>query len=40
MESHVKKFEEEKDRQSGMAKRCDQEDRQMAAMRKQEMRRI
>ena len=40
MEAHVKKFEEEKERQAGMAKRADQEDSQMAAMRKQEMRRI
>mgnify|MGYP000980853960 CR=1 FL=1 len=40
MESHVAKFEEEKERQAAMAARLDQEQRQVAAMRKQEMRRI
>ena len=40
MESHVAKFEEEKVRQAALAARADQEESQVAAMRKQEMRRI
>ena len=40
MESHLAKFEEEKDRQAAFAARADSEDVQVAAMRKQEMRRI
>ena len=40
MESHLHKFEEEKDRQQAVATRAETEDRQVAAMRKQEMRRI
>lgn len=40
MESHLQKFEEEKERQADQAKKLDKEDVQMAAMRKQEMRRI
>jgi len=34
MESHLQKFEQEKDRQAGVAGRADNEDKQIAAMRK------
>lgn len=40
MESHLLKFEEEKNRQAAVAARGENEERQVAAMRKQEMRRI
>ena len=40
MESHLQKFEEEKNRQAAVAARGENEERQVAAMRKQEMRRI
>ena len=40
MEAHLKKFDEEAKTQANFAARCDNEDKQVAAMRKQEMRRI
>ena len=40
IESHLQKFEEEKNRQAAVAARGENEERQVAAMRKQEMRRI
>ena len=40
MEAHLKKFDEEAMIQANFAARCDNEDKQVAAMRKQEMRRI
>lgn len=40
MESHVRKFSEERERQAAVAQKCEQEDLQAATMRKQEMRRI